>query len=1171
MEAAGVASVFDDYLVIRGICDYADSHKNKIWQPWAAVTAAAFAKELLSVMRPLRSRSRSKNQGRSPRRHEAEPVFTHESDLDLEYKSERRSERNGHWPIVRDMVRMPKLHPELASVMFQDEVITPNEMIEDWAGLPPSAKLALIRHRQVRSTSATIDKSTTGGKGTTAATMWQLTPMILAQERAELLKSLAYHGMSNRESDVANRVPGTCEWVRTQDSYANWMSTGGLLWVNGKPGAGKSTVMRFVQDDLRNREADRVLTHFFDARNNGLQRTRTGLLRKLVYQLVVLLSDLALAKFIERCYDRCVLEDSIIANLDWKADLLEKDLEYMLDIDSREYRTYLLIDALDELDDSNSDDIAKAARFWLGTGHMDVSSHHKDFLAGVIGARAAGTMHWVRLVTSKVTEDEAADEEDESSLVQLIDSVPTELTKLYTDLLQSVQQIERLYTCTYAQTFTSSALHMAATHGYLELLKLFLQQDVNVDLRDSLAMTPLLSAIVNHSGADVVQLLLSHGADVDAVNIHGFTALHHASFRKDSRIVELLLQKGANYDAITSSGWTPLAIAAHKRNWDHVRLLLRHGADPSAGNEFHQAIIAAAEDGEMDILRQLLRAVDHIDDSAWRSPFQAAALSGRVEAVKLLLDHGIGVTCIARRDGLSCALFNAVTKNHLNVARLLLGAGVHVNRPSLPYQRTPLIDAADYSHIEMAQLLLEHGADVKAVTNGRASAIHYAAYRGLTSLVVQLLHRGADVEASTEDGLTPLFYALQSRSLPIVKMLLDFGASASAINKYKWTLPIARPEGVDLKQKDRLAAEALLSRGAEANDALESGDTALHLAANTGSVGIVRLLLEHGADVVVRNTGGATALHLAASSGHADIAQLLIDHGADIHAKDVNQETPLHEAAENGSKEIVKLLVSRGAVIDGQGAWKETPLHRAAQFGGIENAKLLIDCGANLDVQSVIGETALHLAALTNRPEIVEYLLAHGAKCRSAKAPYSEDGCTQYCFAVIGGHSHIAKLLEHLPGQTLHDTSTGHDYVLCRAVTCENEDWVKTWLDIGLEIDRPDRSGTALAVAAATGNLNHVKTLVNYGASLQGDKESGIRPLTNAIRGGHIEVVRYLLSKGAKLSKPLPRRWPWLYETRKHRKEPVDWKKEALGKGRPQRATATSSVSERGASSGAAR
>lgn len=37
-------------LVIRGICDYADSHKNKIWQPYAALTAAAYAQELLSVI-----------------------------------------------------------------------------------------------------------------------------------------------------------------------------------------------------------------------------------------------------------------------------------------------------------------------------------------------------------------------------------------------------------------------------------------------------------------------------------------------------------------------------------------------------------------------------------------------------------------------------------------------------------------------------------------------------------------------------------------------------------------------------------------------------------------------------------------------------------------------------------------------------------------------------------------------------------------------------------------------------------------------------------------------------------------------------------------------------------------------------------------------------------------
>jgi len=49
MEAAGLMNSFP-CLVIRGICDYADSHKNKKWQPYAAATAAAYAKELLSVI-----------------------------------------------------------------------------------------------------------------------------------------------------------------------------------------------------------------------------------------------------------------------------------------------------------------------------------------------------------------------------------------------------------------------------------------------------------------------------------------------------------------------------------------------------------------------------------------------------------------------------------------------------------------------------------------------------------------------------------------------------------------------------------------------------------------------------------------------------------------------------------------------------------------------------------------------------------------------------------------------------------------------------------------------------------------------------------------------------------------------------------------------------------------
>jgi nucleoside phosphorylase len=56
MEAAGLMDEFS-CLIIRGICDYADSHKNKRWQPYAAATAAAYAKELLSIIPAVTTRA----------------------------------------------------------------------------------------------------------------------------------------------------------------------------------------------------------------------------------------------------------------------------------------------------------------------------------------------------------------------------------------------------------------------------------------------------------------------------------------------------------------------------------------------------------------------------------------------------------------------------------------------------------------------------------------------------------------------------------------------------------------------------------------------------------------------------------------------------------------------------------------------------------------------------------------------------------------------------------------------------------------------------------------------------------------------------------------------------------------------------------------------------------
>jgi uncharacterized protein len=106
----------------------------------------------------------------------------------------------------------------------------------------------------------------------------------------------------------------------------------------------------------------------------------------------------------------------------------------------------------------------------------------------------------------------------------------------------------------------------------------------------------------------------------------------------------------------------------------------------------------------------------------------------------------------------------------------------------------------------------------------------------------------------------------------------------------------------------------LLERGAEVNVRAESKfrNTPLQAAILTGQYDAAKLLLEHGADAMVRQAEGESPLHEAASQGRADILQLLLDHGAEVNARMDSGETALQFALKNKHPEAAKLLESRG-------------------------------------------------------------------------------------------------------------------------------------------------------------------------------------------------------------------------------------------------------------------
>jgi ankyrin repeat protein len=240
---------------------------------------------------------------------------------------------------------------------------------------------------------------------------------------------------------------------------------------------------------------------------------------------------------------------------------------------------------------------------------------------------------------------------------------------------------------------------------------------------------------------------------------------------------------------------------------------------------------------------------------------------------------------------------------------LIVEHALDVNAWGFYEDETPLDVAMRRGHVEVARVLLEHGADREARDLLGWSPLERASEGGHVELVQVLLEYGADVNARDELGCTPLFWASDLGKPASVRALIKHGADVKASDKDNQT-PLHRAGTEEV-------AQILLEHGADAN-ALESRNwTPLHVASVLGRAGVVRVLLEHGADANARDADNATPLHLASVSDdqdeeELDVIELLLQYGSDIHASDNEGQTPFMRATEAGKERIMQFLLENG-------------------------------------------------------------------------------------------------------------------------------------------------------------------------------------------------------------------------------------------------------------------
>jgi ankyrin repeat protein len=329
----------------------------------------------------------------------------------------------------------------------------------------------------------------------------------------------------------------------------------------------------------------------------------------------------------------------------------------------------------------------------------------------------------------------------------------------------------------------SDSLFAAIRRDDASAVEALLHQGADPNARNPEGATALMYAAI-HAGAPLMELLISEGADPNGQNPAGATALMWAA--GDAAKAKVLVIEGADVNAISKLGRTPLMIAsATAGNLETVRLLLAKGANPSLVDENGDGPVGdAASAGDPAMLRELLTRGGSTSEKVRSggnfrgfTPLMRAAQVGCVECVRVLLEHG-------------------AEANPISDAPRSIQAGAQ----SLG-KLTPLLIAAPQGNTELVRVLLDHHAPVDARDARGLTPLMLAVTSESQSLeVVRLLAaRGAAADVRSDDGQTALSWSQKwGAGTEISRFLLEHGAKAS----------LAEPSTVPPPPSGRNAREA---------------------------------------------------------------------------------------------------------------------------------------------------------------------------------------------------------------------------------------------------------------------------------------------------------------------------------------------------------------------------
>ncbi|KAH9020702.1 hypothetical protein EDB84DRAFT_561724 [Lactarius hengduanensis] len=671
---------------------------------------------------------------------------------------------------------------------------------------------------------------------------------------------------------------GTATWFTRCDAFNGWGASGGLLWVHGKPGSGKSILSSVIIQDMDNvcKAGFASMAYFyFDFKDTGKQDSH-ALLSSLLIQLSdqsdvycdVLLdlystyrqgsvqpNDDALTQCLKTMFvalgqtpiylivdalDECPNTSGMPSPrerlLRLVKDLVELKLSNLrLCVTSRpEIDIRIVLEPLAPLRISLHDEsgqITDIANYVSSVVYSDSRmrrwrAEERDLVVGTLSAKADGMFRWV------FCQLEVLCHCFPSSVLQILEELPESLDETYEHILKGISKANRAHAYRLLQCLT-----VAVRPLRVEELAEVMAVDFNA------RGVPKLNA--DWRWEDQEEAVLSACSSLVAVVSNGdsrvvqFSHFSVKEFLTSNRLATNSLGEVSRFHIRLESAHTILAQASlgvllrldEQVNRDSITgfPLARYAAEYWVDHVESKNVLSYVKDG-IDHLFNPDK--PHLAAWTWLSDVNRPWRVGRPWS------SGTSGTGPAQPD--ASPLYYAVrTGHHALVEHVLSDRPQDVNAKG-GYDGTALHAAISQKDVKVVWLLLENGADVNIRGIWGQTPLHRASVEGLTNVVRWLLDRGVDVNAQQNNPSTALLLAALNGHLEVAEILLEHNAEVNAGDQY--------------------------------------GQAPLHKASEGGNLELVRLLLKHGGNANARDKQGRTPFDLVKGGGNAEIIRLLSEY-----------------------------------------------------------------------------------------------------------------------------------------------------------------------------------------------------------------------------------------------------------------------------------------------------